>query len=111
VYFSHAVHLKAAGLAEEEQPFGLNFPADRLYHRGHTWVRKENDGTLAVGLDDFGARVAGTPDHVELPQPGERVEANGPGWTMRRNGVAVRILAPSGPSLPSVGTGQRPLTL
>lgn len=89
--------------AEEEQPFGLNFPSDRFYHRGHTWVRTENDGTVAVGLDDFGARVAGTPDQVELPQPGERVEANGPGWTMRRNGAAVRILAPVDGEVIAVG--------
>src|ERR1051325_2071018 len=30
--------------------FGLNYPADRFYHRGHTWVKPESDGTLTVGL-------------------------------------------------------------
>src|SRR6266545_3675250 len=29
----------------EEEVFGMPFPADRLYHRGHTWVKAENDGT------------------------------------------------------------------
>jgi Glycine cleavage H-protein len=80
--------------AECEAPLGLDYPADRLYHRGHTWVREEEDGTLTVGLDDFATRLAGPPDQVKLPAPGEKLQANGAGWKMRRNGVEVRILAP-----------------
>ena len=38
--------------------FGMSFPLDRLYHRGHTWARPEADGTVTVGLDDLGAPPA-----------------------------------------------------
>ena len=80
----------AAGL----EAFGLEFPADRLYHRGHTWVRVEEDGTLTVGLDDLGRRLLGTPDRVELPKPGEKVSVNGAAWYAFRNGVPARVLSP-----------------
>jgi hypothetical protein len=84
----------AACAATDENPFGLSYPAGRLYHRGHTWVRTEQDGTVSIGLDALGERLAGTPDAVDLPQVGTRLTANGPGWRMRRNGIGVRVLSP-----------------
>jgi glycine cleavage system H lipoate-binding protein len=74
--------------------FGFPMPLDRLYHRGHTWVRKEKDGTLAVGLDELGARLIGKPERLALPQVGRRVHTNGTGWRVTRNGSTVRVLAP-----------------
>jgi hypothetical protein len=80
--------------AMETEVAGLEFPADRMYHRGHTWVRQEEDGTVTVGLDELGARLFGKPDGVSMPAPGERLQVNGPGWTMRRGGGDVRVLSP-----------------
>ncbi len=73
---------------------GFPMPVDRLYHRGHAWVRKENDGTLAVGLDELGARLIGKPERLELPEIGQRLHTNGAGWRVGRNGSTVRVLAP-----------------
>lgn len=78
------------------ETFGLAFPSDRLYHRGHTWVRIESDGLLTIGLDDFGRRLLGKPDRVELPEPGTEITAYGPAWHAYRNGAGVRILSPAG---------------
>ena len=69
-------------------------PAPRYYHRGHTWVQPEPDGTVTVGLDDLGSRVFGEPEAVTAPAPGSRVEVNGTGWRMQRNGMSVRVLSP-----------------
>ncbi len=86
---------------------GLEMPGDRLYHRGHTWVRPEADGLVSVGLDALGSRLAGAPDAVELPQPGERLRVNGPAWTMRRGGCSVRVLSPvDGVVAETGGSGQ-----
>ena len=74
--------------------FGLDFPGDRLYHRGHTWVRVEDDGTLTIGLDDLGRRLLGRPDRVELPRPGDSLTANGAAWYAFRNETPVRVLSP-----------------
>jgi glycine cleavage system H protein len=73
---------------------GFAVPADRLYHRGHTWVREESDGTLTVGLDDLGSHLMGRPDAIELPSPGAKLVANGTAWKATRNGVTVRVMSP-----------------
>lgn len=80
--------------AAGESPFGLPYPGDRYYHRGHAWARPEPDGTLTVGLDEFGTRLFGRPESVALPVPGTQLEANAPAWTMKRNHVEIRILSP-----------------
>ncbi len=78
----------------EEDLFGMSFPLDRFYHRGHTWARLETDGTVTVGLDDLGRRLLGTPDAVELPEPGALVHANGTAFRARKRDADVRILSP-----------------
>lgn len=73
---------------------GIEVPDDRLYHRGHTWVREAEDGTLTVGLDGLGSRLFGSPDEVRLPAIGAHLVANGTGWTARKKGALVRVLSP-----------------
>jgi hypothetical protein len=78
----------------EEDVYGLSFPLDRVYHRGHTWVKSEPDGTVTVGLDDLGQRMLGAPEAIELPKPGERVTVNGTAWRATKRGATVRVLSP-----------------
>lgn len=89
-----ALHPLAAAAEGGEEIFGMSFPLDRMYHRGHTWARPEADGTVTVGLDDLGARLLGTPDSVELPLPGSRVQANGTAFRVHRREADVRVLSP-----------------
>jgi hypothetical protein len=74
--------------------YGLSYPPNRFYHRGHAWVHPEEDGTLTVGLDDLAGHVIGKPDSVELPKPGSEMSLNGPGWRIRKNGVDLQVRAP-----------------
>lgn len=78
----------------EEVHLGVELPLDRHYHRGHTWVRAEKDGTVTVGLDEIARRLLGTPDKVELPAVGERLREQGPLARLRSRGSEVRLLAP-----------------
>jgi glycine cleavage system H lipoate-binding protein len=78
----------------EEDLFGLRFPLDRYYHRGHTWAHPESDGTVTVGLDELGALLVGSPDEIELPLIGSRVQTNGTAFRLRKRGADVRVLAP-----------------
>ena len=66
----------------------------RLYHRGHTWVERDADGSYRIGLDEIGKKLFGTPESIALPAPGSRLRVNGKGWSMRRNGMDVRVLSP-----------------
>ncbi len=86
--------------------FGFDLPQDRLYHRGHTWVRPEADGTLTVGLDDLARRLLGTPERVELPAVGSRLQVNGPAGRVTSRGNDVRLLSPvDGTVLQVLGEG------
>ena len=87
-------HPAGAVREPEEEIFGMAFPLDRFYHRGHTWAHLETDGTMTVGLDDLGKRLLGSPDAVDLPQPGMRVHANGTAFRVRKRDADVRVLSP-----------------
>lgn len=84
----------SGGEEGSQKLFGFEMPLDRLYHRGHTWVHQEEDGTVTVGIDDLGSRLVGTPDAVELPKLGTRLLAYGTGWHMKKNGTDIRVVAP-----------------
>ena len=66
------------------EQFGLSIPLDRYYHRGHTWVRPEADGTVTFGLDALGQRLVGTPERLELPAVGAGLTVNGIGMPHAR---------------------------
>jgi hypothetical protein len=83
--------LPAAGAAGT---FGLDYPAGRLYHRGHTWVEPQPDGTWTIGLDDLAEHLIGAPDRVELPAAGEEIEAHGTAWVVRKGAAEIRVRAP-----------------
>jgi hypothetical protein len=94
---THAVLMAnrpAAPVENEEEIFGMAFPLDRLYHRGHTWVRPEPDGTVTVGLDELGRRMVGAPDAVELPAAGTELQVNAPAWRVHKRGADVTVLSP-----------------
>lgn len=79
---------------EEPRVGGFLLPGDRSYHRGHTWVRREEDGMLTIGLDDLGSHLVGKADHLTLPEPGRQLSVNGTAWELRKNGAIVRVLSP-----------------
>jgi hypothetical protein len=73
---------------------GLHYPDDRLYHRGHTWVKLEQDGTVTIGLDELADHLIGTPDSVSLPEIGTDIELNEPAWRMKKNGNEIQVRTP-----------------
>ena len=91
----------------EEEIFGMSFPRDRFYHRGHTWAHFEPDGTMTVGLDELGQRLLGTPDRIDLPQPGTRVRASEPAFRVRKHDGELRLLSPvDGEVVETAGPGR-----
>ena len=101
-------HPAGAVREHEEEIFGMAFPLDRFYHRGHTWAHLETDGTMTVGLDDLGKRLLGSPDAVDLPQPGMRVHANGTAFRVRKRDADVRVLSPVDGEVVETGGPQCP---
>ena len=82
---------------------GLNYPDDVYYHRGHTWVRLTEDGTVVIGIDDLAQHMIGTPDSVTLPEIGEELDLYQTAWRMHKNGNEIRVRAPLGGTVVAVG--------
>lgn len=89
--YSEFAHLPAAGTVHE---LGINYDAQRFYHRGHTWLEPQPDGTFSIGLDDLAERLIGDPSSVVMPVLGAEIELNGTAWRMKKNGMDVQVRAP-----------------
>lgn len=52
-----------------------NIPAELKYVDSHEWLRKEDDGTITIGITDFAQAALGDVVFVELPEVDDEVEA------------------------------------
>jgi len=46
---------------------GYNLPDELYYTKDHTWARVEENGSVTVGMDAFGAKSAGNIEFIDLP--------------------------------------------
>jgi glycine cleavage system H protein len=70
-------------------------PADRLFHRGHAWLKGGDDGLVTVGLDDFAAKLVGPLSRISLPAIGAPVGQGEQAWRlMAADGRSVDMLSP-----------------
>ena len=53
----------------------MNNPKELRYTESHEWVRKEADGTVAIGITDHAQEQLGDIVFVEAPQAGRKVAA------------------------------------
>ena len=86
---------------------GFDVPTDRLYHRGHAWLKPLPDGSVALGLDDLATRLVGTPDAVELPAVGSRLAENGPALRLKAGRARVRVASPVTGEIVELGTPEK----
>jgi len=89
--YSEFAVLPATGV---EHSLGLDYPQDRFYHRGHTWVKPEEGGILTIGLDALAEHLIGQADSVKMPEIGSDLEINETAWKMSKNGNEIRVHAP-----------------
>lgn len=73
---------------------GVPLDHNLLYHRGHTTVRPQPDGTVLVALDAFANCLLGQPDALELPSQNTKLFVNGTGWFLKKGKSKLRILSP-----------------
>jgi glycine cleavage system H protein len=52
-----------------------NVPQELSYTKTHEWVRREEDGTVTMGITDHAQELLGDLVYVELPEAGRSVEA------------------------------------
>ena len=52
-----------------------DLPGDLLYTAEHEWLRREDDGTVSIGVTDHAQSALGDLVYVELPEVGQDVKA------------------------------------
>jgi glycine cleavage system H protein len=52
-------------------------PGDLLYTNNHEWLRREDDGSVTIGVTDHAQAALGDLVYVELPEAGQDVESGG----------------------------------
>lgn len=71
-------------------------PDDRRYCANHTWLKKEDDETVLVGLDHLGTHVLNSIACIVLPETPMQTHAHSPcAWIMKPEGaIALRTPVP-----------------
>ena len=54
-----------------------DLPGDLLYTNDHEWLRREDDGSVTIGVTDHAAKALGDLVYVELPEVGLDVDEGG----------------------------------
>lgn len=101
--YSQFAVLPTTGLARD---LGLHYPNDRLYHRGHTWVKPEEDGSVSIGLDELAQHLIGEPDAIKMQEVGSEIEINQTAWRIKKNGKEILVRAPLEGTIVQVGGPQ-----
>lgn len=52
-------------------------PGDLLYTRDHEWLRREDDGSVTIGITDHAQGALGDLVYVELPEVGQEISEAG----------------------------------
>ena len=54
-----------------------DLPGDLYYTNEHEWLRKEEDGSITVGITDYAQAALGDLVYVETPEIGQNIDAGG----------------------------------
>jgi glycine cleavage system H lipoate-binding protein len=73
---------------------GFDLPENRKYHLGHTWALQESPTLVRVGIDDFGARLAGKIDEIVLPKRGQWIRQGQKFVALLRDGQRTELVSP-----------------
>ena len=74
----------------------MKLPQDLRYTESHEWVRREGDGTVAIGITDHAQEQLGDIVFVEAPQVGRKVKAGEAIGVVESVKAASDIYAPVG---------------
>ena len=77
-------------------------PGDLLYTSDHEWLRREDDGTVTIGITEHAATALGDLVYVELPEVGQEVESAGEMAVVESVKAASDVYAPIAGSVDAV---------
>jgi len=77
-------------------------PGDLLYTKDHEWLRREDDGSVSIGITEHAANALGDLVYVELPEVGQDVESAGEMAVVESVKAASDVYAPIAGSVTAV---------
>lgn len=77
-----------------ESVSGVKVSKDLNYHPFHTWARRIDAQTAAVGIDDFAQRLVGKVDKIVMPMPGTKLHAGQACVKIISDGREIALTAP-----------------
>ncbi len=77
-------------------------PGDLLYTNDHEWLRREDDGSVTIGITDHAATSLGDLVYVELPEVGQDVDSGGEMAVVESVKAASDVYAPIAGSIVAV---------
>ena len=52
----------------------VGYPSDIFFSKGHTWLKKYKDGSMEIGIDEFGSTALGTLSIIKCAELGEVIK-------------------------------------
>ena len=80
-------------------------PGDLLYTKDHEWLRKEDDGSVTIGITDHAQQALGDLVYVELPEVGQDLEPAGEMAVVESVKAASDVYAPLSGAVLAVNEG------
>lgn len=77
-------------------------PGDLLYTDEHEWLRREDDGSVTIGITDHAQAALGDLVYVELPEVGADADVGGEMAVVESVKAASDVYAPIGGSIVAV---------
>lgn len=77
-------------------------PGDLKYTNDHEWIRREDDGSVSVGITDHAQAALGDLVYVELPEIDQEVDAGGDMAVVESVKAASDVYAPIGGTVVAV---------
>ena len=77
-------------------------PGDLQYTKEHEWLRREDDGSITVGITDHAQSALGDLVYVELPEVGQELELDGEMAVVESVKAASDVYAPLSGSVMAV---------
>lgn len=79
-------------------------PGDLRYTSEHEWLRKEEDGSVTIGITDHAQSALGDLVYVELPEVGQEIDSGGEMAVVESVKAASDVYAPIAGTILEVNT-------
>lgn len=80
-------------------------PGDLVYTREHEWLRREDDGSVTIGITDYAQAALGDLVYVELPEVGHDLDSGGDMAVVESVKAASDVYAPIDGTVVAVNEG------